>query len=128
MPVFDAHVFESQAAILALEKYTAVARLNVRIYGPDKSLISRPVGRNPLFELFGTAYEPHILVECVERCFSQSGPYAKVCVEHEHGIGVVAAPLAYAGEVACVAVASYALTSHMDQLQVRRLARETDDS
>jgi signal transduction histidine kinase/CheY-like chemotaxis protein len=124
MPGPDKHFFENQAVIQAFEKYSAVTRLSVRIYGRDKSLI-RTLGHNRLNELFGIRYEPRILIECVRRCFSPAEQTSKICGDHEHGIGVVAAPLMYAGEVVYVAVGAYALTSHLDQLQVRRLSKES---
>jgi signal transduction histidine kinase/CheY-like chemotaxis protein len=125
MPPFDKDLFETQPAITALEKYSAVTRLSVRIYGRDKRLIAKPIGANRLAELCSTAYEPRIVAECVSRCFSQSEQSASVCLEQEHGLGVVGAPLVYAGQIVYVAIAAYALTSHIDQLQLRRLTSES---
>jgi signal transduction histidine kinase/ActR/RegA family two-component response regulator len=125
MPAFDKDLFETQPAITALEKYSAVTRLSVGIYGRDKRLIAKPIGANRIVELFGTAYEPLIVTECVRRCLSQSEASASVCLEHEHGLGIVGAPLVYARQIVCVAIAAYAVTSHIDQLQLRRLSRES---
>src|SRR5688572_17304582 len=121
---FDPTVFQTEAGKLALEKYAAVTHLSLRVYDRDRRIIAEQRGSNPLFELFTAAREPSIVSECLERCFAQADRMTCVCVEHEHGLGVVGAPFSNEGEVVCVSIAGYGLTGHTDQLQLRRLAKE----
>jgi signal transduction histidine kinase len=122
---FDPTVFQTEAGKLALEKYTAVTHLSIRLYDRNRRIIAEQRGSNRLFELFTGAQEPTIISQCLERCFTQPDRMTCVCVEHEHGLAVVGAPFTNEGQVVCVSVAGYALTGHIDQLQLRRLARET---
>ena len=122
---FDPTVFQTEAGKLALEKYTAVTHLSLRLYDRNRRIIAEQRGSNRLFELFTGAQEPTIISQCLERCFTQPDRMTCVCVEHEHGLAVVGAPFTNEGQVVCVSVAGYALTGHIDQLQLRRLARET---
>jgi signal transduction histidine kinase/CheY-like chemotaxis protein len=122
---FDTNVFQTAAGKLALEKYAAVTHLSIRVYDRNRRIIAEQRGSNRLFELFTAAREPRIVSECLERCFAQSDRLTCVCVEHEHGIAVVGAPFSNESEVVCVSIAGYALTGHIDQLQLRRLAQES---
>ena len=122
---FDPTIFQTGAGKLALEKYTAVTHLSIRLYDPNRRIMAEQRGSNRLFELFTGAQEPTIISQCLERCFTQPQRMTCVCVEHEHGLAVVGAPFTNEGQVVCVSVAGYALTGHIDQLQLRRLARET---
>jgi signal transduction histidine kinase/CheY-like chemotaxis protein len=122
---YDPNVFQTAAGSLALEKYAAVTRLSIRVYDRDRRIIAEQRGSNRLFELLTTAREPRIVSECLERCFAQPDRMACVCVEHEHGLALVGAPFTNQSEVVCVSIAGYALTGHIDQLQLRRLAQES---
>jgi signal transduction histidine kinase/CheY-like chemotaxis protein len=122
---FDPNVFQTAAGKLALEKYAAVTHLSIRVYDRNRRIIAEQRGSNRLFELFTAARQPRIVSECLERCFAQSDRLTCVCVEHEHGIAVVGAPFTNESEVVCVSIAGYALTGHIDQLQLRRLAQES---
>ena len=122
---FDPNVFQTAAGKLALEKYAAVTHLSIRVYDRNRRIIAEQRGSNRLFELFTAAREPSIVSKCLERCFAQSDRMTCVCVEHEHGIAVVGAPFTNESEVVCVSIAGYALTGHIDQLQLRRLAQES---
>jgi signal transduction histidine kinase/CheY-like chemotaxis protein len=122
---FDTNVFQTAAGKLALEKYAAVTHLSIRVYDRNRRICAEQRGSNRLFELFTTAREAQIVSECLERCFAQSDRLTCVCVEHEHGIAVVGAPFTNESEVVCVSIAGYALTGHIDQLQLRRLAQES---
>lgn len=122
---FDPNVFQTAAGKLALEKYAAVTHLSIRVYDRNRRIIAEQRGSNRLFELFTTAREPQIVSECLERCFAQSDQMTCVCVEHEHGLAIVGCPLTKEGEVVCVSIAAYALTGHMDQLQLRRLTQQS---
>lgn len=122
---FDPNVFQTAAGKLALEKYAGVTHLSIRVYDRSRRIIAEQRGSNRLFELFTAAQEPQIVSECLERCFAQSDRMTCVCVEHEHGIAVVGAPFTNESEVVCVSIAGYALTGHIDQLQLRRLAQES---
>jgi signal transduction histidine kinase/CheY-like chemotaxis protein len=122
---FDTNLFQTAAGKLALEKYAGVTHLSIRVYDRNRRIIAEQRGSNRLFELFTAAREPRIVSECLERCFAQSDRLTCVCFEHEHGIAVVGAPFTNESEVVCVSIAGYALTGHIDQLQLRRLAQES---
>jgi signal transduction histidine kinase/CheY-like chemotaxis protein len=122
---FDPDVFQAAAAKTALEKYAAVTHLSIRVYDLHRHAIAEQRGPNRLFELFTAVREPRIVSECLERCLAQPDRLTCVCVEHEHGLAIVGAPFTNEGEVVCVSIAGYALTGHIDQLQLRRLAQES---
>jgi signal transduction histidine kinase len=119
----DASPILSDRARVALEKYAAVTRLAVRIYGRDEQVITKPIDSNPLFELFTRGREPQILGDCVRSCFARMDGSSAV-VEDGHGLAIVGVPFTISGEIVCVAVAGYALTSHLDEREIRRLARD----
>jgi signal transduction histidine kinase/CheY-like chemotaxis protein len=125
MLVLDPNVFQTAAGKLALEKYAAVTHLSIRVYDRNRRFCAEQRGSNKLFELFTAAREPSIVSKCLERCFAQPDRMTCVCVEHEHGLAVVGAPFTNESEVVCVSIAGYALTGHIDQLQLRRLAQES---
>jgi signal transduction histidine kinase len=125
MLAFDANVFQTAGGKVALEKYAAVTHLSILVYDRHRHTIAEQRGSNRLFELFTAAREPRILSECLERCFAESEQTACVCVEHEHDLAVVGAPLTIEGQIVCVSIAGFALTGHIDQLQLRRLAQES---
>jgi signal transduction histidine kinase len=122
---FDPNVFQTAAGKLALEKYAAVTHLSIRVYDRNRRIIAEERGSNRLFELLSAAREPNIVSACLERCFAQSDQMTCVCVEHEHGLAVVGVPFTNESEVVCVSIAGYALTGHIDQLQLQRLAQES---
>ncbi len=122
---FDPNVFQTAAGKLALEKYAAVTHLSIRVYDRNRRIIAEERGSNRLFELLTAAREPNIVSACLERCFAQSDQMTCVCVEHEHGLAVVGVPFTNESEVVCVSIAGYALTGHIDQLQLQRLAQES---
>jgi hypothetical protein len=123
MPRFDAHVFHTPAGKLALEKYAAVTHLSIRVYDRQRHEIAEHRGDNRLFELFAKAPDPPIVAKCLERCFAQPDGTACVSIEQEHSLAVVGAPFVLDGEVVCASIAGYALSGHIDQLQLRRLAQ-----
>ncbi len=125
MVPLDPNVFQTAAGKLALEKYAAVTHLSIRVYDRNRRICAEQRGSNRLFELFTAAREPSIVSKCLERCFAQSDRMTCVCVEHEHGLAVLAAPFTNESEIVCVSIAGYALTGHIDQLQLRRLAQES---
>jgi hypothetical protein len=120
----DPNVFQTPAGKLALEKYAAVTRLSIRVYDRQRQKIAEQRGSNRLFELFA-GREPRMVSECLEGCFAQPDRTARVCLEQEHGLAAVGVPLILDGEVVCASIAGYALTGHIDQLQLHRLARES---
>ncbi len=122
---FDPNVFQTAAGKLALEKYAAVTHLSIRVYDRNRRIIAEERGSNRLFELLTAGREPNIVSACLERCFAQSDQMTCVCVEHEHGLAVVGVPFTNESEVVCVSIAGYALTGHIDQLQLQRLAQES---
>jgi signal transduction histidine kinase/ActR/RegA family two-component response regulator len=120
----DTAVFQTQQAIAALEKYAAVTHLTVRVYDRDERMIIAPIDSNALFELFTEGEEPHILGECVRRCFAETDA-SVIVVEDGHGLAVIGAPFTNEGKVVCAAVAAYALTGYPDQREIHRLARDS---
>jgi signal transduction histidine kinase/ActR/RegA family two-component response regulator len=109
---------------VALEKYAGVTHLAVRIYDRDEQVITESANSNPLFELLTRGREPQILGDCVRRCFTPTDA-SVIVVENGHGLAVVGAPFISGDDVVCAAVAAYALTAHLDQREIRRLARES---
>ena len=125
MPPLDTSVFQTQQAMAALENYAAVTHLAVHVYDRNEQLITAPtIDSNRLFELFAGRREPHIFSDCVKRCFANRDGSVAV-LEDGHGLAVVGAPFINSGEVACVAVGGYALTGHLDQREVHRLAHDS---
>jgi signal transduction histidine kinase/CheY-like chemotaxis protein len=122
VPSIDASLFQTDRARVALEKYAAVTHLTVRIYDRDERAITEPIGSNSLFKLFSQGRESQILDACVRRCFAQTDGSSAI-VENGYGLAIVGAPFTISGEVVCLAVAGYALTSHLDERPIRRLAR-----
>lgn len=104
-----------------------VTHLSVRVYDREERVITAPVESNPLFKLFTAGQEPDIVGKCVRRCFAESAG-SSVVVEHKHGLGVVGSPFTNQGETVCVGIAGYALITHLDQLQLRRLAHAPSPS
>lgn len=123
-PAPDTAVFQTTRATLALQKYTAVTHLTVRIYDCDQQVIAAAIDSNPLFELFTKSLEPPILGECVRRCFAQIDG-SPVVAEDGHGLAVVGVPFTNSGQVVGAAVAGYALTAHLSEREVHRLARDS---
>jgi signal transduction histidine kinase/ActR/RegA family two-component response regulator len=121
----DITVLQSNSAVAALEKYAAVTHLSVRVYDRKRHMIAAGSESNRLFKLFSaSAREPEFVAKCVEACFAQNNQFSSV-VAHEQGLAVLGAPFTDDGRVMFVAVAAYALTSHIEQLHIRRLARDT---
>src|SRR4051812_26725562 len=102
---FDPGVFQTAAGKIGLEKYAAVTRLSIRVYDRNRHSLAKQRGSNRLFDLLNTAREPRIVSECLERCFGASDRMTCVCVEHEHGVGIVGTPFTIEGEVVCVSIA-----------------------
>jgi signal transduction histidine kinase/ActR/RegA family two-component response regulator len=119
----DAAVFQTERAAAAFEKYAAVAHLTVCLYGRDERLVAGPIHSTPLFELFTKGREPPIFGDCLRRCLAEAEASA-VIVQDGHGLAVVGAPFTSAGEVVCVAVAGYVVTSYLDQREMQRLSRD----
>jgi len=92
---FDSDIFQSAAAVLALQKYAAVTHLSVRLYDERQRIIAPPTGSNHLMALFSGGREPQIASKCVDRCFSEEARPACVCVENEDGLAVVGAPMTH---------------------------------
>lgn len=124
LPGFGATVFQTERATAALEKYAAVTHLTVRVHARDERVITGPIDANPLFEMFAKGQEPRILGECLKRCLTQTDA-SVVVVEDGHGLAVIGVPITNAGEIVCAALAGYALTSHLDQREIQRLAHDS---
>ena len=59
----------------ALEKFAAVTRLTVVVYGVDAAVVSGPIHPSPRFALFEKAgYELGIFAECGRRCLALDRP------------------------------------------------------
>jgi signal transduction histidine kinase len=121
--LLDSAAFQSDRAKAMLEKYGAVTGLTVQVYGVDGRPASGPMHPSPLFDMFLLARrQPGILVDCLQQCLHQP---AGVVVEEQHGLGIVGTPLNLGGQTVAVAIAGYALTAHLDQLGMARLARDS---
>ncbi len=122
----DLRVFQLDRGRAALEKYAAVNHLTVNVYGPDGCSVAGAVHRTPLYELFSHGSGPAMFTRCALLCLSQSGPDPPVVVEEQYGLATVGVPLVLAGAIVGVAVAGYALTTHLTYREVVRLARDYD--
>jgi signal transduction histidine kinase/ActR/RegA family two-component response regulator len=120
----DVTVFQLDRGRAALEKYAAVNRLTVQVYGADGRLVAGAVNRTPLFDLFALGQGPGMFATCARQCLSESAPSPPVVVEEQYGIAVVGSPLVLAGAIVGAAVAGYALTTHLSYREVVRLARD----
>src|SRR5688572_1835998 len=114
----DATVFQTKRAMAAFDKYAAVTHLTVRAYDRDERLLAGPAGSNRLFDLFARGREPAIVGECVKRALAELDGSA-VVVEDGHGLALVGVPFTHSGEIIAVAVAGYALTTHLDQREMQ---------
>ncbi len=122
MAQLDVAVFDLDRGRAALEKYAAVNRLTVQVFGPEGQLVAAAVNRTPLFDLVSRSHG--MFATCALRCLSQPGPSPPVVIEEEYGIAVVGTPLLVAGAVVGAAVAGYALTTHLSHREVVRLAHD----
>jgi signal transduction histidine kinase len=120
----DTSLFQSERARIAFEKYAAVTQLAVSLYNRKEELITAPISANPLFELFKKGRAPQIVRDCVKRCLMQADG-SPLIIEDAHGLAVMGVPFTSESTVICAAVAAYALTAHLDQREIRRLAHDT---
>jgi signal transduction histidine kinase/CheY-like chemotaxis protein len=120
----DVRVFQLDRGRAALEKYAVVNHLTVQVYGADGRPVTEAVNPTPLFDLFARGAGPGMFAICARQCLSLSDPSSPVVIEEQHGLAVVGTTLALAGEVAGAAVAGYALTTHLSDREVVRLARD----
>jgi signal transduction histidine kinase/CheY-like chemotaxis protein len=120
----DLTVFQLDRGRAALEKYAAANHLTVEVYGADGRLVTGPVNRTPLFDLFVRSSGPGMFAACARQCLTQWNGGSPVVVEEHHGLAVAGTPLVLAGQIAGAAVAGYALTKHLSYREGVRLARD----
>jgi signal transduction histidine kinase/CheY-like chemotaxis protein len=122
MPASDVAAFQSERGRFALEKCAAITHLTVEVYGVDARPVAGPLHATPLFELFAaTGHGAGLVAECRRRCLAQPGT---VVVEESFGLAVAGMALRLDGEVVAVVLGEYALTKHLDRLDILRLARD----
>src|SRR5712691_13166083 len=110
----------------ALEKFAAVTRPTVVVYGVDEAVVSRPIHPTPLFALFQKAgYQPGIFEECGRRCLAQALDRPAISLASSYGLAVVGTSLVLEGEVVGAAVAGYTFVDFCQPSAVERLARES---
>jgi signal transduction histidine kinase/ActR/RegA family two-component response regulator len=104
-----------------LDNFGRATKLTIQLFGPDEKPIVGPVNPTVLFPLFAAA-AADLVPACVQRCLSARVSDPAV-VESRGGISACAAAIRNDDDTICaVAVAGYALTSHLSVLEVRRLA------
>ena len=90
MARIDDALFRDVAWQQALEKFAAVTRLTVVVYGVDAAVVSGPIHPSPLFALFEKAgYELGIFAECGRRCLAQALDRPAISLASSYGLAVV---------------------------------------
>src|SRR2546426_10148998 len=109
----------------ALEKFAAVTRLTVVVYGVDEAVVSGPIHLTPLFALFQKAgYQRGIFAECGRRCLAQAMDRPAISLASSYGLAVVGTSLVLQGEVVGAAVAGDTFVDFCHPSAVERLARD----
>ena len=122
MPASDVAALQSERGRFALEKCAAITHLTVEIYGVDARPVVGPLHATPLFDLFAaTGHGAGLVADCRRRCLAQP---SAVVVAEGLGLAVVGMALRLDGEVVAVVLGEYALTKHLDRLDILRLARD----
>jgi signal transduction histidine kinase/CheY-like chemotaxis protein len=118
----DVAAFQSERGRFALEKCAAITHLTVEVYDVDARPVAGPLHATPLFDLFAsTGRGAGLVAECQRRCLAQP---STVVVEESFGLAAIGMALSLDGEVIAVVVGAYALTKHLDRLDILRLARD----
>ena len=118
--------FDLTAWSSALDKFGAVTRLSVALYGADGRLAGDPAPVTPLHAVFQDhGYDPGLFTECVRQCLTQSIDHRPaVIVAPASGLAVVGTSLLIDGTIVGAAVAGYAVVDFCDSVAIARLARE----
>jgi signal transduction histidine kinase len=121
MPASDVAAFQSERGRFALEKCAAITHLTVEVYGVDARLVAGPLHATPLFDLLApTGHGAGLVADCWRRCLAQP---STVVVEERFGLALAGMALQLDQEVVAVVLGEYALTRHLDRLDILRLAR-----
>jgi signal transduction histidine kinase/CheY-like chemotaxis protein len=121
MPASVVAAFQSERGRFALEKCAVITHLTVEVYGVDAPLVAGPLHATPLFDLFApTGHGAGLVADCRRRCLAQP---SAVVVEERLGLAVAGMALRLDEEVVAVVLGEYALTKHLDRLDILRLAR-----
>lgn len=125
IPPDDEVLFNSGLWRPALEKYAAVTRQTVNVYGVGGQVVCGPVHSTPLFALLeARAYDPGIVLDCARQCLAQTADRPAVIVAGSYGLAVVGSSLMLDGEIVGAAVAGYALLDFSQRADIERLARD----
>lgn len=118
--------FDLAAWSSALDKFGAVTRLSVALYGADGRIVAGPAPLTPLYAVFlEHAYDPGLFAECVRQCLAQTARHRPaVIVAPAPGLAVVGTSLMIDGAIVGAAVAGYAVVDFCDSVAMARVARE----
>jgi diguanylate cyclase (GGDEF)-like protein len=110
----------------ALEKYGAVVRLSVALYGADAQIVCGPLPATPIAAaLHARSYDPGVFAECVRQCLAQPvDNRPAVVVTSPSGLAVVGSSLLRDGDIVGAVVGGYALVGFCESAAIARLARE----
>src|SRR6267143_3062988 len=98
MARIDDALFRAVVWQQALEKFAAVTRLTVVVYGVDAAVVSGPIHPSPFFALFENAgYEPGIFAECGRRCLAKALDRPAISLASSYGLAVVGTSLVLEG-------------------------------
>lgn len=117
--LFDVAVWEP-----ALERYGAVVRLSVALYGADAKLVCGPMPPTPIASIFRQhGYEPGVFAECARACLAQpKHNRPPVLISEPTGLAAVGVSLLLNGRIVGAVVGGYALVVSCESHAAERFA------
>ena len=114
-------LFRSERGLTALEKFCAVTRLTVRVYGFDDRPLSEPIHPTPLFQVFAAGGGPPAAF--IERLRPPPGANGAGILVEESGVATVGTTFRVEGEIVCRAVAGPVMVAHLTERDAQQIGR-----